>query len=140
MKQKLIAIFILVVGLVLLAGGFLKQASLRKIESEGLSGTVTIKEKVERRGKRGKVTYQFVMKPFTVSGPERDFAVSREMYDSKREGGYVPMKYLKGDSDGYILLGTEDDSDKARLAGFVSTGVGAIATWWFVFRSRRRED
>ncbi len=140
MKQKLIAIFLLVMGLVLLVGSFVNEARLRKIESEGVSGHVTIKDKVERRGKRGKITYQFIMKPLTVSGPERDFEVSRGMYDSMYVGAPAPIKYLENDLDGYILLGKEDDSDKARLAGFVMTGIGAVATWWFVLRSRKRED
>jgi len=140
MKQKLIAIFLLVIGPILLVGGFMKEATLRKIESKGVSGAVTIKEKVERRGKRGKVTYQFVMKPMTVFGPERTFEVSRKMYDSMPEGAPAPIKYLKGDLDGYILLGTEDDSGMAILIGFIVTGIGAVATWWFVFRARKSED
>jgi hypothetical protein len=137
MKQKLISVLFLVLGLIALVGGFVNGANRRKIEVEGVHGAVTIKDKIERKGmgKRNSDNYFFVLPSMTRSTPPTEHQVPREMYDSKRVGDIVAIQYLESAPDDYIILGKKDDSRNVKLAGLILTVLGALGTWWFVFKS-----
>lgn len=137
MKQKLISVFILVVGMILLVGGFVNGANRRKIEVEGEFGAITIRDKVERKGagRRNSDKYFFVMPSMTRTKPPQQYQVTRQMYESTRVGDNAQIRYLKSAPDDFIIVGTEDDSGTAKLMGLATTVLGALATWWFFFKS-----
>lgn len=140
-RFKLGAIVALLVGPFILVMNFMETKEKKQIEKEGVETLALPTEKTEKRGRKGRRSYELGVEYPVVGGSTQTskVEVSKELYDTVGEESFLKIKYLKEAPSKVIVVGEKIDRPEMNYIGAGVFVVGLVGCWWFFVRKKPGE-
>ena len=135
MKQKLISVFLLLMGIVMLVAGFTRSAEIAEIQGDGVGNSAQVISKTAIPGKKGHVSYNLFLKVVGFGNSQQEVTVTKAIYDSTSVGSKVPIILNVNKPSEFLVVGNNDDSQRVKLIGGLLIILGGVGVWWFFFKT-----
>jgi hypothetical protein len=134
-RLKIVGIFILVAGIVIVILGFQERAVSLKVQQEGVDVTARVTEHEVVVGRRGSKRYTISVEYQPKAGGEvimKKFTVPRSIHDGSQDGEPIKVRYLPSDPTAAEVEGAGNNGIETIGAGAVIVAIG-LAMCFFAF-------
>jgi hypothetical protein len=137
-RFKLGAIASLLIGPFILVMNFMETKEKKQIDKDGVETLALPTEKTEKRGRKGRRSYELGVE-YPVEGGSTQTAkvdVSKELYDTVGEDSFIKIKYLKEMPSKLIVVGEKIEHPELNYIGAGIFVLGLVGCWWVFLRKK----
>ena len=136
-RLKLAAIGALLAGPFMLVMNFMETKEKEQIDREGVETMAVVTEKTEKRGRKGRRSYEFAVEYLDgASTRTANVDVSKERYDSIDAVPLLKIKYLQANPQNVLVVGEKIGRPEFNYIGGALFAAGWAGCWWVFLRKK----